>query len=394
MFFNGLGAVAATGGSGDNTFIFTTGDGDVGTFSGSGSTVDGGVGGTNTLVIWADTGTILAAGDDRWHHEHRNGGARHGGGAFGALTADLSGLNPTTVFDLNGTYDAAAVTVSNIANDQTVEFSGTSDVGVAGAFVTLAAPTPLGLDAQINLQISDDAFLGRLIVAPGLASLNVHGLEGGGTIDDVTLVLDNINIDGDSFVSIGAFGSFSFLDPTRPTGGTIDAHTDTGGVEVWMHAGPTATGLPAQTFIGGPGGGTVHLQGFGGTNVDFSIAGPDTIQFDSEANYTSTHPILDATHQYNQVLGFTTANDTVNVTNSPTLGEFGAVNFTNGTGVVPAGAATDTFHYTTDTALADAAIDPFNYIKIDPPIAATTGSTVQAGVCRSDGSSWVDRCEW
>ena len=102
---------------------------------------------------------------------------------------------------------------------------------------------------------------------------------------------------------------------------------------------------------------------------------------------TITRPIQfsDATHQYNQVLGFTTANDTVSVTNSPTLGEFGAVNFTNGTGVVPAGAATDTFHYTTDTALADAAIDPFNYIKINSPVAATTGSTVQGAFAEAMG---------
>ena len=183
VFFNGFGAVAATGGSGDNTFTFTTGAGDFGTFSGSGSTVNGGVGGTNTLVIQADTGPIIAAGDNAGITNIATVVHDTVGGGFGVITADLLGLNPATVFDLNGTYDAAAVTVSNIANDQTVEFSGTSDVGVAGAFVTLAAPLPLGLDAQINLQISDDAFLGRLIVAPGLDSLNVHGLEGGGTID-------------------------------------------------------------------------------------------------------------------------------------------------------------------------------------------------------------------
>ena len=274
VVFNDHGTVAATGGAGDDRFVFTTPDG-LSTFSGS--TVDGGAG-TNTLVIWADTGTILAATDGP-NITNIATVVHNTEGAFGVLTADLTGLNPATIFDLNGTYDAAAVTVSNIANDQTVEFSGTSDVGVGGAFITLAAPTPLGLDAQINLQISDDAFLGQLIVAPGLASLNIHGLEGGGTIDDVGLVLDNINIDGDSFVSIGAFSSFGFLDPTRPTGGKIDAHTDTGGVEVFMVASPTATGLPAQTFIGGPGGGTVHLRGFGGTDVNFSIAGPDTIQF-------------------------------------------------------------------------------------------------------------------
>ena len=61
VIFNSFGTVAATGGSGDDTFVFSS-DGGLSTFTGSGSTVDG-MGGTNTLIIWADTGTILAAGD-------------------------------------------------------------------------------------------------------------------------------------------------------------------------------------------------------------------------------------------------------------------------------------------------------------------------------------------
>ena len=77
-----------------------------GTFSGSGSTVTGGGGADNTLVIQADHGTILAAGD--------NAGITniativHDTVAWcdnGALTADLTGLNPATVFDLAGAYD-------------------------------------------------------------------------------------------------------------------------------------------------------------------------------------------------------------------------------------------------------------------------------------------------
>ena len=73
-----------------------------GTFSGSGSTVTGGGGADNTLVIQADHGTILAAGDNPGITDiativHDTVAA---GGANGALTADLTGLNPATVFDL------------------------------------------------------------------------------------------------------------------------------------------------------------------------------------------------------------------------------------------------------------------------------------------------------
>ena len=58
--------------------------------------------------------------------------------------------------------------------------------------------------------------LSQLIVAPGLDSLNVHGLDGGGTITNVSPVRDNVNIDGDSPVTFGsAAGSYTFTDPTN-----------------------------------------------------------------------------------------------------------------------------------------------------------------------------------
>ena len=61
---------------------------------GSGSTVDGGAG-TNTLVIWADTGTILAAGDAAGITNiatvvHNT----DAGGAFGALSRRPDGAEP------------------------------------------------------------------------------------------------------------------------------------------------------------------------------------------------------------------------------------------------------------------------------------------------------------
>ena len=408
VFFNGFGAVAATGGAGDDTFTFTVAAGDAGSFSGSGSTVDGGAG-TNTLVIQADTGTILdGAGDNAGIkniatvvHDTVNAD-----GATGNFTADLTGLAPATVFDLNGSYFNTGtlvdhtIDVTNIANDQTVEFSG------SGGILTLAAPAPLELDAQINLQLSNAPdVLDQLIVAPGLASLNVHGLDGGGSIANVSTVADNVNIDGDSFVTFGTSfaGGFTHTSPLEARGGVIDALTDTGGVDVWLpHLpafganGTTIAGNAGwiQTFIGGTGSNFVHVDQFGGDVIDFTGAGASTAEFNI-ANFSSGHPINDlgiplgTPHQYNNVLGFA-ADDTINVVSAPALvsGGLAGVSFTNGTGVVPTlpGPATDTFDFTTDTVLANASIDPFNFIKIDPPIGVTTGSTVQAGFAEAMGT--------
>ena len=58
---DGLGHVAATGGSGVNTFTFDETGAGLASFT-SASTVDGGTGTTNTLGIQADTGAILLAG--------------------------------------------------------------------------------------------------------------------------------------------------------------------------------------------------------------------------------------------------------------------------------------------------------------------------------------------
>ena len=95
--------------------------------------------------------------------------------------------------------------------------------------------------------------------------------------------------------------------------------------------GPAAT----QTFIAGTGADIVHVQQFGGDVIDLS-RGAGTVEFNI-ANFNPNHPLdstLAPTNQYNQVLAFTNANDTLNIHNSAALGEFGAVNFTNGTGPV------------------------------------------------------------
>ena len=144
---DGLGHVAVTGGSGVNTFEF----GDVTATGGASfnttSTVDGGTGTSNTLIIDATNGAVLLPGVGA----NITGIAtvEHNGVQTGALTADLSQIGSATTFDLNGTYDNL-VTVSNIGT-QTVEFSGTS---VAPADLVLVAAPPVTATSVINFEMN------------------------------------------------------------------------------------------------------------------------------------------------------------------------------------------------------------------------------------------------
>ena len=76
-------------------------------------------------------------------------------------------------------------------------------------------------------------------------------------------------------------------------------------MDVWLNAGPTATGNVAQTFIGGPGGGTVNLLNHGGAVVSFGIVGPDTIAFQT-ANVNSAFTTVDPTTSTMRSLGLLT----------------------------------------------------------------------------------------
>ena len=231
-WFNGTGAVAATGGSGDDAFHFETTPGGTATFTPA-SSVDGG-GGTNVLDIQADSGgainPILVAGDgpnikNIQTIEHTT----TGGGATSDLTADLAGMGSATTFDLAGTYNAHNVSISDITNAQTVEYSG---AGLAD--LTLAHTTPLGLVAQINFEMNGSGpgplTLGQLTVGPGLASLNIDstGAASDNVITNVSTINDSVTITGGTHLTFGSAGpgdQYSF------THGIIDASGDTGGVD-------------------------------------------------------------------------------------------------------------------------------------------------------------------
>jgi hypothetical protein len=381
--FNGTGHVAATGGGGNDTFTFLTTPGGAATFT-SASSVDGGAG-TNELVIQADTGAILAAGDGPNITNIQTIENTTNGVATGDLTADLALMGSATMFDLQGAYGGHNVSVTDIIA-QTVEYSGS---GLAN--LTLAHTTPLGFLAQINFEMNSSGTgaltLGQLTVGAGLASFNVDstGSASDNVITNVATVLDNVTITGGTHLTFG-----SLADPYSFVGGTIDASADTGGVTTWLaDLGTPNLPKPTQTFIGGTGGDTVHLLNFAGDVIDFTKGGSDIIdfhvaRFTGDGLLTNAPPSLQL---YNSVLGFTQANDTVDITNSAALTAFGAVAFTND-GAVPAGAATNILQYT-GSGVVNAQTLPDNWIKIVHPTSGA-GETAATGLAAALGTGTIN----
>jgi hypothetical protein len=312
---DGLGLVAATGGSGVNTFTFDDTAAGLASFT-SASTVNGGSGATNTLGIQADTGAILLAGVGAGITgiatiEHTTAGVQTGN-----LTADLSQMGSATTFDLAGTYSAVAgttVTVSDITNAQTVEFSGT------GGFVTLNHAAPVVATDVINIEMDGTGpgpvTIDQLTVAAGLTSVNISsiGSASDNVISDISLVANNINISGGTHLTLGSDTSATGY---QVVDGVINAGTDTGGVHVSLgNVGGAATGLvPVQTFTAGTGTNIANVFSGNSVLIDFSKGGTDTVEF-SGGTETGNFPIANVAPliAYNQVVGFTNANSNVHI---------------------------------------------------------------------------------
>ena len=172
---DGLGHVAATGGSGVDTFEFERQTATrVASFT-STSSVNGGTGTANTLIIDATHGAILLTGDRLQHHEHRRRSSTAVFRTRPPLTADLALIGSATTFDLAGTYDNL-VTVNDITSAQTVEFSG--DGSSATADLVLVHATPVVSTDVINFEMNSTPYeapltLTELDVAAGLSALNI-----------------------------------------------------------------------------------------------------------------------------------------------------------------------------------------------------------------------------
>jgi hypothetical protein len=381
VFFTGTGAVAATGDAGstaDDTFTFLTTPGGAATFTPA-SGVTGGGGADNLLVIQADTGAILVAGDaasikDIQTVENTTTSAAD---VAGPRSADLAGLGSGTTFDLAGAYSGAfPITVTNVASTQTVEYSA----GLASpSDLTLTAATVLG---SINFEIRGSTLSALTVAGQGTLEIDSTGPRAN-VISDVSAVDTNVAISGGTPLTFGfappaPFALHSSAGAYLQVGGTIDASADTGGVTVWLGAFGLNSSNSAQMFIAGTGTDLVHVLNFGGDGIDFSTGGIDTVEF-QEAHHDPTQLLTDTTHQYNQVLGFNPATDSIDIHNNPAFGLFGAVNFTNGTGPVLTGAATTVLDYTTG-ALINASTAAINYIDVVTPVNTTPGrATAQGG---------------
>jgi hypothetical protein len=341
------------------------------------SSVDGGAG-TNQLVIQANHGAILDVGAAPFVPGsnivniqtvvHETDGV-----ATANLTADLVALGSATTFDLAGNYNLHNVSVTDITNAQTVEYSGT---GLNHLTLLHAAP---GLGDIINFEMSQDAAGGtldlrQLIVAAQVPALDQIDLNSTGNaalneINDVSTVAANILVTGATSLQLGNNAGNAYA----LANGTIDASGMTGGgTSAWLA--PTAGSATSfMTFIAGPTGTTnvVNVANAGGAVIDFTHSGNDTVEFHATA--AGTHLLADIAHNYNNVLASTTVNPSINIS----VG--GIPSFYTDTGLaVAAGDATTPIPYTTGT-FENGTTQHANYIDITTPINAVAGETAQTG---------------
>jgi hypothetical protein len=381
---DGVGHVDATGGSGVNTFEFGAVTVAGPTLGQAGftaaSTVDGGTGTTNTLIIDATNGAILATGvgpniTDIATIEHS--GVQNGT----PLTADLALMGSATTFDLAGTYDNL-VTVNDITNAQTVEYSALGSPTASPTDLVLLHATPVVatdvINFEMNSSLTSALTLAQLTVAAGLSAVNIDstGTASDNIISNVSTIADNITVTGGTHLILGDSAADAYALPN----GTINAIGATAGVDAFLS--PTAG--TAQTFVAG--GGTNFANLFsavpgaaGGGVVDFSHGGTDTVQFND--TQFAGFALNDTAHNFNQVLGFTAALDSVNVSVSgiPTV-------YTDTAAPVAALDPTTAFNFTTGTSVS-ATTTHSNLIDITTPITTTAGETAQAAFSAAIGTA-------
>jgi hypothetical protein len=234
--------------------------------------------------------------------------------------------------------------------------------------------------------------LTQLNVAAGLVSLNIDSTGAattGNVITDVGTgvgVNANVDVNGGTHLTFGSAGSPYLFTGAVTAGAVINADVagsvDTGGVEAWLGlVGRPNGNNPSQTFIGGTGPDTAHVLNFEATVVNFTAGGQDTVDFheprDSGAGFLTNNPAVDGSPElYNSVIGFTQANDTIDITNGPLMN---SLQFTNSVAPVnvPAGATTGILGVNTDAVESGVAVAD-NWIKLNTPV-PTIGATAQAG---------------
>ena len=187
FFGRGTGALTATGGSGNDTFVFGANPDGTANFTAADS-VNGGTG-TNTLSIETETGAILLAGvgsNITNIHTIEQVSGDVNGNVTGDTSADMSLAGSATTLALDANYSNGVdhnVTVTNLTTAMTVTYGGTgpddtstgSDLGT----LTLSHAAPVGLLDTVNFTMDSTAVHQRtltvdnLVVAPLLVALNI-----------------------------------------------------------------------------------------------------------------------------------------------------------------------------------------------------------------------------
>ena len=338
--------------------------------------------GFNELEIQANAGALLGMGVVIKNIQV----VEHIGATTGDLTVDMSLSGSANELDLAATYAGNNVSVSNLTNAQTVLYEGLTlnNLTLAHATGGLANVINFTMAADAEVPQPGNLTLNQLTVGPGLAAVNINsaGTASDNVILNASAVQDNVAITGGTHLTFGsAGGPYSFLNGFL--GGTIDASADTGGVQTWLARVGFNGPNPVQTFIGGPGNDLVHLLNFTGDVINFTTGGSDIIDFHEPLNDDGSNLLSNPTSTYNSILGFTQANDTINITNGLPMN---FVHFTNN-GAVPPGAATNILQYTTG-AVVDASALADNWIKIDTPTSGA-GQTAREGFTSAMGGGSI-----
>ena len=241
-----------------------------------------------------------------------------------ATSANMALAGSATTLALDANYDHNDVTVTDLTNAMTVTYGGMGPDGVSTGSnlgtLTLSHTLPVGLGQVLNFTMDSTAAVApleltvdSLVVASSAPALALVAVDSTGNaalnqITDVNGVSANVTISGSTPINFG--------DQPRQrlslVGGTIDASADTGTVTTFLSATTGAgTGVAAQTFIAGTGTNNVTVANSGGDVIDFSHGGTDTVTF--TALPVRRNLLADTALHYNNVLGFTTAHDSIGI---------------------------------------------------------------------------------
>jgi hypothetical protein len=305
--------ITASGGDGDDEFVFTRVGGRA-----SFGTDDSVAGGAGVDELWIDvaggpgnTQELLVDGVGGNITEiERIGHFVTGGSMNDDLTVDWTRKGSATELELAADYSSQNVTVTGLTNDDTVIYSG-DDIGN----LSLTSLNGGGsLSNEINLIIETTLpgsrvdIQNQLIVDPDteLLNLEVSGL-GYVEIDDASNLQSDVAITGSANLSLGFDVAYD------EDGGTIDGSAATGDLRIALGAGN-------QSVAGGSGDDLFIQRSFQDVNsVDvffLGAGGSDTVLFEDSFTTVAGGTVVLNDFAFQNIRGFSVADDVVAIDQS------------------------------------------------------------------------------